>query len=500
MFKSHNRRKLNTMGAIATALAVGCGLLIAPATPVGAATNTTTARSALRPPPAGAAPYAGTKGKYTHVSRAGAGKTRAGSDSQTLIDFSNLADGTVVTDQYPGVTFSSTPGNVNYVSDQSGYNTPSFICTGPTGGSIDCTADTIMDFATPVSGLTFDAVGVNDTGVQVAEVEVYGSDGLIATVPIIGDGGGYTAQLVDLSAYSGITSIDITDITDPAGIGWTNFSYTQNPCADNYQTTVTEHAGTDSILELYTDTVTFSWCTDGNGQVQISSSSQTPTVESSGLSFDGAQIKVLNLAGFTFGVTPATPPVPAIDNEPTYATTTASGLSFNEQFDLGGDLAKLLNTFVTDGLAKGLVVLIRSGKLGSLSIELMHDWGTIVSAFDAWARANFGLPAWAANYVANLPIGKIKDAVRDLAGQFVTSLTQSLEALGQNATFASVVNALRSGVQQIASALVFTAVDWAPQIIVRVDSSLTPSVDNGNTMTGLGISVGDPIVTTTPTN
>jgi hypothetical protein len=115
---------------------------------------------------------------------------------------------------------------VNYVSDQSSYNTPSFICTGPAGGSIDCTADTIVDFTSPVSGLTFDAVGVNDTG-QVAEVEVFGASGLVATVPIIGGAGGYTAQPVDLSAYNDVTSIDITDITDPAGIGWTNFSFTQ---------------------------------------------------------------------------------------------------------------------------------------------------------------------------------------------------------------------------------------------------------------------------------
>lgn len=491
-------RSFNSLGVVAAALAVGCGLAIAPALPAGAATNAAlgvTSQAALT----GVPPYARPTGKQAPVLRNAAKTAAAASGSQTVINFANLANGTVVTNQYPGVTFSSTPGNVNYVSDQSGYDTPSFICTGPAGGGIDCTADTIVDFTSPVSGLTFDAAGVNDTG-QVAEVKVYGASGLIATVPVIGDAGGFTAQLVDLSTYSDITSIDITDITDGAGIGWTNFSYTQNSCTASHKTVVTEHAGTpESLPELFTDTVTFSWCADASGHVQILTSGQAPAVETTGLSSDGVHIYIMNKVGLTFGVTPATAPVPAIHNEPDFASTTASGLSFYEKFDLGSDLADLITGFITDGLAARIVPLIRSGQLGRLSIQLLHDWGTIAAAFDSFAARNFGLPRWAANWVANLPIAKIKDAIAGLAGQFATTLTQSLAALGRNPTMTSVINALKSGIQQVSNALDFTAVDWVPQIITEVDSSLSPFVNNGNTQTAFGILVEDPSVTTTRT-
>jgi hypothetical protein len=228
MFKSRRRRTLNVLGLMASTLAVSWGLAIAPALPAGAVTETATLGATSRTPQTGVPPYAAPEGKPARVLRKAANDVPAASGTQNVIDFADLADGTVVTNQYPGVTFSSAAGNVNYVSDQSEYNTPSFICTGPAGGSIDCTADTIVDFTSPVSGLTLDAVGIQDTG-QVAEVEVYGAGGLLGTVSIIGDAGGYTAQLVDLSAYSDVTSIDITGITDPAGIGWTNFSFTTGP-------------------------------------------------------------------------------------------------------------------------------------------------------------------------------------------------------------------------------------------------------------------------------
>lgn len=173
-------------------------------------------------------------------------QTAAG--TQVVIDFSDLANGTVVTDQYPSATFSSTAGNVNYVSDQSGYNTPTFICTGPVGGGIDCAEDTEVTFTSPVSGLTFDAVGVNDTG-QVALVDVYNANGLEAAVPIMGDAGVYTAQLVDLSIFTDVTSIDITDISDAAGIGWTDFSFVQAPgfTVNGSQMSTTGEAGKQDV-------------------------------------------------------------------------------------------------------------------------------------------------------------------------------------------------------------------------------------------------------------
>jgi hypothetical protein len=262
-----------------------------------------------------------------------------------------------------------------------------------------------------------------------------------------------------------------------------------------YQTVVTEHAGPqNSNPELYTDTVTFSWCEAADGQVQILSSSQVPAVEASGFSYTGAEIKLMNALGVTFVVTPATAPTPAIHNQPTYASTVASGLSFGTQFNLGSALADLFATYITDGLAARLTPLIRSGQLGR---ALLREWGTVVAKFDALAANNFGLPNWAANYVADLPISTIKDEVAHLGQQFVTTLTQSLEALGRNPTTASVTNAVESGIAKIASALNYPTVDWAPQIIIEVDSSLDPFVNNGNTQAAFGILVEEPTITTT---
>jgi hypothetical protein len=231
MFKSHRQWIFRILAIVVSTVVVGWGLALAPAVPAGAVAKSVAIRAAShratpQAPSATVPPYATSKGKPTPVRQRTTNHAPVASGSQTVINFADLANGTVVTDQYPSATFSSTSGNVNYVSDQPVYNTPSFICTGPAGGSIDCTADTVVDFTSPVSDLTFDGVGINDTG-QVAEVEVFDASGLIATIPIIGDAGGYTAQLVDLSAYNNVTSIDLTDITDSGGIGWTNFSFTQ---------------------------------------------------------------------------------------------------------------------------------------------------------------------------------------------------------------------------------------------------------------------------------
>ena len=272
-------------------------------------------------------------------------------------------------------------------------------------------------------------------------------------------------------------------------------------CTDTYQTVVTEHAGMFTLPELYTDTVTFSWCRDGKGHVQILSSSQVPAVQQTGFSFSGAELKLLKLVGFTFSVTPATPPEPTIDNEFTDAATTASGLSFNGQFNLGTALVRLLEGYIVAQLAGPLVVLIRSGRLGLVSIEALHDWGTLIAKFTSFAASNFGLPFGLTTALINFPIGIIKRAAVGLAGQFAAGLTQELLTLGHNATLMSVSNAIQSVTQQIASALTYTTVLWAPQITVAVNGSLNPpSIAPGDSQTARGINVEDPIIETTLTS
>jgi hypothetical protein len=149
-----------------------------------------------------------------------------------VINFDNLANGDVVTNQYAALDaiFSSTAGNVNYVTTQPQYNgtPPNFLCTGPIGGSIDCTEDTFVNFATPVSGLTFQALGINNTQANVAQVDVYTNGAFNSTVIIPGAGQDLNPELIDLSAFTNVTEIHIYDITDPGGIGWDTFTFTPN--------------------------------------------------------------------------------------------------------------------------------------------------------------------------------------------------------------------------------------------------------------------------------
>ena len=151
----------------------------------------------------------------------------AGPVAAVVINFDNLADGVVVSSQYPEATFSSTAGFVNLTAAQSlGSSLPNFICTGPAGGgTIDCTHETIVTFTSPVSGLTFLEIGDNNEGVN-ALVDVFVNGVLAATVGAVGDADGFVPNLVDLSAFSNVTSIRIHSITDVAGLGWDDFTFT----------------------------------------------------------------------------------------------------------------------------------------------------------------------------------------------------------------------------------------------------------------------------------
>ena len=140
------------------------------------------------------------------------------------INFDNLPVSTVVSSQYPQAVFSSDPGEVLLtVAQNLGSSLPNFICTAPAAGVIDCTHSVIVKFTSPVNNLTFLGTGVNDTG-KVAEVDVFQNGVLSSTVDMMGIST-IAPVLVDLSAFTNVTSIDIHDITDLEGIGWDDFVF-----------------------------------------------------------------------------------------------------------------------------------------------------------------------------------------------------------------------------------------------------------------------------------
>jgi hypothetical protein len=150
---------------------------------------------------------------------------------QTVIDFDGLPPDTVLTDQYPEVTFSSSAGHQNLTHDFEGHSLPNILCTGPIGGEIDCIRDTYIDFTDPVNNLTFWAIEANLPG-KTASFNVW-THGGFQQIDFISEGRrGY--QLVDLSHLSGITRLEIVDIIDDPGergIGWDTFSFTVIPAS-----------------------------------------------------------------------------------------------------------------------------------------------------------------------------------------------------------------------------------------------------------------------------
>jgi hypothetical protein len=146
----------------------------------------------------------------------------------TVIGFEDLGNvgtsGTVITNQYAGVVFSSTNGMVNRVSSQSGIGAGlNFLCTATS--TINCTGETVLDFSSAVSGVSFLAAGDDNQGVT-AKVDVFVNGLLAGTEDVVTDGIFNTTQLVNLASYSNVTRVRIHSITDGGGLGWDNFSFT----------------------------------------------------------------------------------------------------------------------------------------------------------------------------------------------------------------------------------------------------------------------------------
>ena len=139
---------------------------------------------------------------------------------------------TIVTTQYPGVTFSSpTVGRdirAANVGDL-GSSLPLVICSQPIGGFGSCLGDIQLDFASPVNDLSFLSVGDDRAFAAAALVDVYASFALAATLNLPTDGTPFVPQLFDLSAFSDITRIVIRNQVDIAGLGFDDFRFTAVP-------------------------------------------------------------------------------------------------------------------------------------------------------------------------------------------------------------------------------------------------------------------------------
>lgn len=145
---------------------------------------------------------------------------------QMIINFDNLPAGTIVTNQYPGVTFSGDPAYPNKIVPSTDRSQPNSLGapTPPPEGQANGNPyihPLYVDFTIPVNGLSFYQMrDDNAAGSTIAQVRVFQNGSLATTLPIISG-----TNLVDLSATSNITRIEIVNITDAAGLIWDDFSF-----------------------------------------------------------------------------------------------------------------------------------------------------------------------------------------------------------------------------------------------------------------------------------
>ena len=148
--------------------------------------------------------------------------------AQVVIDFETLAPNSLISTQYPSATFSSSVGNENAVQP---YTSGQILCTRAIGGPITCVEDTYIDFNPPVGNLTFVCVEPNCACV-VATLRVFVNGFHTSTLSLMGLGS-LGSMPVDLSAFSGITRLEIVGILNSPqenGVGWDDFQFTpQSP-------------------------------------------------------------------------------------------------------------------------------------------------------------------------------------------------------------------------------------------------------------------------------
>jgi len=145
-----------------------------------------------------------------------------------IIDFDGLAEGEIVTNQFPELTFTgnSFPVTVQDAGDYfSGHSRPNTVFSGP--DALDPSGGFTIDFTSPVNDLSFVVLGDNDPGTP-ATIEIFHREGS-TTAGLTLDGNVFNADLVDLAAFSDVTSIIISDNSDPFGLGFDDFTFTPIP-------------------------------------------------------------------------------------------------------------------------------------------------------------------------------------------------------------------------------------------------------------------------------
>jgi hypothetical protein len=173
-----------------------------------------------------------------------------------LINFDNLAAGIIVTNQYPEATFSGDPAFPNIVlattdaSQSNSIGAPTPTSDGGDSNGNPYIHPLYVDFTEPVDDLQFLQMrDYSPAGTEIEQVNVFENGVQTAAVPVYSTGHTFTPGTVNLSAYNGVTRIEIVNVTDPAGILYDNFQF--KPAGDLF----VAHRTGDNLGEAVTNQV-----------------------------------------------------------------------------------------------------------------------------------------------------------------------------------------------------------------------------------------------------
>lgn len=150
-------------------------------------------------------------------------------EPKVIINFDNLASGTIVTNQYNTYArFESFPaGNVMLTYSQiTRYGTTLPYIAGWNGFQTNAHAHLGMYFTKPVNNLKFNLLGNDYNGCGIALIDIFQNGTYTTTLRMCGDGRVRALPVEFLSSYKNITAIVIYYILDPAGLGYDDFEFT----------------------------------------------------------------------------------------------------------------------------------------------------------------------------------------------------------------------------------------------------------------------------------
>jgi hypothetical protein len=154
------------------------------------------------------------------------GLSVAGEAQATTVDFEGFPDSTILTTQYPGLTFSNT------IILTSGISLNEFEFPPDSGVNVasDNNGPITIDFSTPITNfsgyftylepLTIDGFDASDTEVATAASAFSSNDALF------GDPGSSPNEFIDLSFAGGMSSVTITGDPNGGSLTMDDISYT----------------------------------------------------------------------------------------------------------------------------------------------------------------------------------------------------------------------------------------------------------------------------------